>query len=184
MIFANLSLGWGIFLGAIFLVALIFIWALVTINRLRKYDQKAKIAESGIDLALTKRYDSLAKWFENAKKIAKKETEDLGKSFLFPFKFQENTTMSDKEAFQEKLCQTELGLKSLTENQADLLNSDSYREIQLEILNIEEHLQAARRFYNAAVTQLNSLISRFPQSLVADAISIDKRPFFELGKKD
>jgi LemA protein len=183
MAFAFISLGWGIFIGAVILLAIIVIWAFNTVNRLRKYDKQAQEAESGINLALAKVHDFLAKWIENLQKFTPKETENLVKSVEFTLKIQDNAAISDKEAFQEKLCQTESELKVLTEKQTEPAVSEFFREIQIEMSNVDEHLQVARRFYNATVTQLNFLVSHFPQSLVANAIAIDKRPFFEIGEK-
>ena len=52
-------------------------------------------------------------------------------------------------------------------------------ELQKAVANTEEHLQAARRLYNANVTRINTVIVTFPKSIVANKIKMERKPYFE-----
>ena len=62
-------------------------------------------------------------------------------------------------------------------------SSDNYKSLQEAISDVEEHLQAARRMYNANVSILNQAIVTFPSSIVAELKGIAKKEFFEAEDK-
>jgi len=165
------------------LLVLIALWYISTMNRLRQVDLKVQEAESGIDVALTKRFDTLTKLLETTKGYAKHESETLQNVIKWRNGIPQNATLKDKEEFLGQLNTVASGISVVVEKYPDLKADTVFKELQVAVMNTEEHLQAARRLYNANVTQLNTIIVTFPQSIVANAIHMEKRSYFEAEEK-
>ncbi|NLZ61652.1 MAG: LemA family protein [Acholeplasmataceae bacterium] len=183
MITLDLSVGGiiGIVIGGI--VLLIVIWYIGTMNTLRQLELKVHEAESGIDVALTKRFDMLTKMLETTKGYAKHEAETLEKVVKWRSGIPENATLKDKEAFLGQLNEVASGINVVVEKYPDLKANTVFVELQGAVANTEEHLQAARRLYNANVTRIDHTIVTFPHSIVANAIHMEKKPYFEAEDK-
>lgn len=167
---------------AIIVVALILIvvfWFIGTMNHLRQLELKVQEAESGIDVALTKRFDMLTKMLQTTKGYAKHESETLEKVVKWRSGIPKNATIQDKQEFLGQLDKVAQGINVVVEKYPDLKANTIFMELQSAVANTEEHLQAARRLYNANVTTINTIIVTFPQSIVANAIHMEKKPYFE-----
>ncbi|MBN2504822.1 MAG: LemA family protein [Bacilli bacterium] len=169
-----------IVLGILLIVAL---WYIGTMNTLRQLELKVHEAESGIDVALTKRFDMLSKMLETTKGYAKHEAETLEKVVKWRSGIPENATLKDKEEFLNQMNQVTSGIDVVVEQYPDLKANTVFLELQSAVANTEEHLQAARRLYNANVTRINHIIVTFPQSIVANAIHMEKKPYFEAEER-
>jgi len=175
--------GLTIFLIILAVVVIIALWYISTMNRLRQLELKVHEAESGIDVALTKRFDMLTKMLETTKGYAKHESETLEKVVKWRQGIPSNATIKDKEEFLSQMNQVASGINVVVEQYPDLKANTVFLELQSAVANTEEHLQAARRLYNANVTSINTIIVTFPQSIVANAIHMAKKPYFEAEEK-
>ena len=72
---------------------------------------------------------------------------------------------------------------ALAEGYPDLKASQSYRDLHSALVELEDDLQNARRYYNAVVRDFNTAIQRFPQLLVARPLGFGEREFFQLGEE-
>ena len=167
----------GIVAGVVVLI--IVLWYVSTMNKLRRLEVKIEESASGIDVALTKRFDLLTKMLDTTKGYAKHETETLEKVIKWRNGIPANATMEEKSEFASSLSKVASGLNVVVENYPDLKANDMFGKLQAAIADTEEHLQAARRLYNSNVSTLNSSIVTFPTSVVANAIHIQKKSFFE-----
>ncbi len=176
-----LALGNGaiiaIVIGAVLLIVLV--WYIGVMNQLRQLELKVQEAESGIDVALTKRFDMLSKMLQTTKGYAKHEAETLEKVVKWRSGVPKDATLKDKEEFFNQMNQVASGINVVVEKYPDLKANTVFLELQSAVANTEEHLQAARRLYNANVTRINTIIVTFPQSIVANAIKMVKKPYFE-----
>lgn len=172
---------WLLILGAVVLV--IVFWYIGTMNKLRQLELKVHEAESGIDVALTKRFDVLTKMLETTKGYAKHEAETLEKVIKWRQGVPANATLKDKEEFLGQMNKVASGINVVVEQYPQLKADGLFKELTVSINNTEEHLQAARRLYNANVTQINTIIVTFPQSIVANAIKMEKKAYFEAEEK-
>ena len=68
----------------------------------------------------------------------------------------------------------------LVENYPDLKANQSFLALQNQLVEIEDHLQYARRYYNGAVRDYNIRVSSFPSNLVARAFGFKEEEFFEI----
>ena len=173
------DLGLGILFFLLGLIFIIVLWFIATMNKLRHLDLKVQEAESGIDVALTKRYDMLTKMLEITKGYAKHEAETLENVVKWRGGIPNNASLEDKQEFTKQLNEVSSGLDVVVEQYPDLKANTVFKELQAAVTNTEEHLQAARRLYNANVTHLNHLVVSFPQSIVANSIHMEQRPYYE-----
>ena len=165
-----------IVLTVIGVVVLIIVVSFISIsNRLNRASVKVEEADSGIDVALTKRYDVLTKLMDVVKAYAKHEKEtlfeviNLRKGMSVDERIQENKKMSSN--FEK--------IQVLAEAYPELKSSENYRTLQQAIVEVEEHLQAARRMYNANVSTFNQMLVTFPTSMIANMKGLEKKEFFQ-----
>jgi LemA protein len=175
-LWSNLFSAVSVLLG---LLALITLWWISAMNRLRQAQLRVQEAESGIDLALTKRYEGLSRFLETVRGVAPQEAETLGSIVRWRTGVPPHATISDKEAFLSQLETIASGINNLVEQHFALKSVASFDELQQAEIHARDQFQVARRFYNANAASLNSLIVSFPTSLVANGLRVEKRPLFE-----
>lgn len=179
MLFLALNPGVTVLIVIGVLVLIIVLWFIAVMNQLRQLELKVNEAESGIDVALTKRFDMLTKMLQTTKGYAKHEAETLEKVVKWRSGIPKDATLKDKEEFFNQMNQVAQGINVVVEKYPDLKANTVFLELQSAVANTEEHLQAARRLYNANVTKINTIIVTFPQSIVANRIKMQKKPYFE-----
>ncbi|MBO4400181.1 MAG: LemA family protein [Lachnospiraceae bacterium] len=163
----------GVIVGVVALIVLI--WWVSTLNGLKQTKIKIQEASSGIDVALTKRFDVLTKMVDVAKSYAKFEKETI----LEAVKLRKGMTITEKNQAAEAMSEVQREINFLAENYPQLHANENFRQLQVAIMDVEEHLQGARRAYNANVSALNQKIVAFPTSIVAGASGITQETFFE-----
>ena len=166
-----------VIIAAIVLIPVI--WYVSTMNMLRQVDVKVEEAESGIDVALTKRFDLLTKLVGSVKGYAKHEAETFENVTKWRAGLPKNLTLGEKQEFMGKMDQVQSGINVAIEAYPELKAEKLFINLQRNITDVEEHLQAARRLYNSNVSTINTKIVTFPTSIVAGMIKMDKKEFFE-----
>lgn len=156
------------------LIAVVVISIIVMSNNLNKALVKIDEASSGIDVALTKRYDVLTKMIETVKGYAKHEKEVL----FDVVKIRKGMTIEEKNEANKQMDETLSKINILAENYPELKASENFKTLQDSITDVEEHLQAARRLYNANISSYNQMIVTFPISIIAGTKGLTKREFF------
>lgn len=165
----------GVLMLVIALVLIGVIWYVSTMNRFRATEVKIEEAESGIDVALTKRYDVLTKMLEVSKNYLAQEKQMI----LETIRLRSNMTMGERNEVAASMEQARKELIAVGESYPQLGSSEQFKQLQLAIADTEEHLQAARRAYNANVSRYNQLCVMFPSSIVAGMIGAVQKDFFE-----
>ncbi len=161
-----------IVIGIVLLI--ILIWLISVSNKFNRLSIKVDESISGIDVALTKRYDVLTKMIEVVKGYTKHEKEIMFKIV----ELRNNMTIAEKSKVNESMNENFDKIQLLVEKYPVLKASDNFKTLQKAIVDVEEHLQAARRLYNANVSLYNELLLSFPSSIVAKFKGITKRDFF------
>lgn len=161
------------------LVLLLFIvavaWIIMTRNTFARLLVKIKEAESGIDVALTKRYDVLTKLLDITKGYAAHEKEILIKTA----EFRSGSSLKEKEEFNSQLTEAFHQISVVAENYPQLTADRSFKELQMSVSDVEEHLQAARRAYNGNVSVYNQKLISFPSNVIADSMGLEPADFFQ-----
>ncbi len=178
------GLGTGAAIGIVIAIVLLIIvisiigWWVSCGNRLRRHQVKIDEAASGIDVALTKRYDLLTKTVATVKGYAKHESETLSKVTEMR-RPSSNASMKEKSEFASNVSKAFDSINVVAEQYPDLKASENFSKLQSQISEVEEQLQASRRVYNSNVSVFNQEIIVFPSSIVARHYHFEKRDFFE-----
>lgn len=161
---------------AVAVIILIFIiWYISTSNKLNRAVVKIDEALSGIDVALTKRYDVLTKMIDVVKTYAKHEKETL----FEVIKLRDNMSIKEMNDANRAMDENFRKINVVVENYPELKASENYKMLQQSIIDVEEHLQAARRLYNSNVSLYNQLLVSFPTNTIAKNKDMVKKDFFE-----
>lgn len=150
-------------------------WYIVCLNGLNRALVKIDEAESGIDVALQKRHDMLVKMLDVVKAYAKHENDVL----VDVVKLRGGMSMQERSEASAAMDKSLHAINVVAEAYPQLMSSENYKTLQVAIADIEEHLQAARRVYNANVSDYNQRLVTFPSSLVASGAGMTRKEFFE-----
>lgn len=163
---------------ALILIVLILTWTVWTYNRLIKKRNRVKTAWSDIDVQLTRRHDLVP----NLVSIVQRYTEHERGTLESVTELRTQAIATDSPArlgvIENELEALLSRLLMLREDYPDLKASDNFRQLTEQLVEIENHLQYARRFYNGAVRDLNTLIAQFPDLLIARAFKFQEAEFY------
>ena len=165
-------------IGIVLLI--IFIWCVSTSNRFNRLGIRIEESTSGIDVALTKRYDVLTKMIEVVKGYTKHEKE----VFFKVAELRNNMTIKEKSDVNASMNDDFDKIRVLAEDYPELKASENFRTLQKAIVDVEEHLQAARRLYNSNVSAYNELLLSFPSNIVAGVKGLKKKDFFAAKEEE
>ena len=169
-------------LAALALVVLAVIWVIATYNTLVRLRQHCRESWSGIDTELRRRYDLVPNLVETVKGYAAHERTVLTEVTEARNRAVASTGSPAAQARDENLFVAALRqLFAVVENYPDLKASTNFLALQRELANTEDRIQAARRFYNANVRDLNTRIAVFPSNVIASVFSFQPEEFFEIA---
>ncbi len=169
------------------IVVLILLWIMFSYNRLVVLRNRVKEAWADIDVQLKRRYNLIPNLVETVKGYATHEREVFEKVTEARTRALSAEQSGDPKKVGEAENQLAGALKSLfavSENYPDLKASQNFIELQKEIRDTEDKIQASRRFYNRNVKDINTKVEMFPVNLVAGALGFTKQDFFEIGSKE
>ena len=149
----------------IFLIVVLAIvyWCIKTVNDFKKKEIRVQEGLSGVEVALTKRYDMLIKMLDTAKGYMAHESE----LFTKVIELRRGMSVAEMNDAQQQMDALSGKFFAVAENYPELRSSDVFAELQRGIRDAEEHLQAARRLYNSNVTAYNTAIAMLPAKLLA-----------------
>ena len=170
-----------IILAIVIIVFIPLFWWIGTSNGFKRKNIKIDEALSGIEVALTKRYDMLTKLLDVAKGFAAHENE----LFTQVIKLRRGMSVEELNQASGQIEALSARINAVAESYPTLRSADIFLELQSGIRDAEAHLQAARRLYNSNVTQFNTAIALFPSSVVAKSQALSPKDFFvaEEGKR-
>ena len=165
------------------LLGIILLYGIVTFNGLVAIRNHIRDAWANIDIELKRRYDLIPNLVETTKGYAKHERETLEKVTLLRNQCKANTGSPAHQATTEKLLVSSLnGLFALAENYPDLKANTNFQQLQEELVNTEDRIQSARRFYNGNVRDYRNKTQSFPSNIVANIFGFppSAEEFFEV----
>lgn len=175
-----------IILGVIALLAIVLIGLY---NNLIKLRVRTDEAWADIDVQLKRRYDLIPNLVETVKGYAGHEKETLeavleARAKATQMNIDVANVSADKMAefaqMQSGLSGALSKLMAVAEAYPDLKANENFLELQREVTDTENKIQAARRFYNANVRDLNIAVQSFPANMIAGMFGFNSREFFEL----
>lgn len=166
-----------VFLGIIAVVAVVFFGIY---NSLVAKKNQVENAFGGIDALLTKRYDLIPNLIETVKQYMTHERETLTAVTEMRAKAMSGNVSNDEKVELNNMMGKALGgIMVAVENYPDLKASENFQQLQRSFNEVEEQISAARRSYNASVTDYNNSIEMFPSNIVAGMIGYQRKKVFE-----
>lgn len=165
------------------IAAVFILWVIATFNKLVALVNRGKEAWADIDVQLKRRYDLIPNLVETVKGYAAHE-----KSVFEEVTKARSAAMQAEGAEEQGKAENMLtgALKSLfavSEAYPDLKANENFLNLQNELTDTENKIQAARRFYNSVVRDLNTALEVFPTNMIAGMFNFAKREFFELEEE-
>jgi LemA protein len=166
-------------------VATLFIvWLIAVYNRFIRLVQRAKEAWADIDVQLKRRYDLIPNLVETVKGYATHEREAFEKVTAARAAAMDAGGVEEKGKAENMLTGALKSLFAVAEAYPDLKANQNFLELQRELSDTENKIQASRRFYNTNVRDLNTAIQSFPGNVVAEAFRFEQREYFELNEDE
>ncbi len=161
-------------------IAVILFGVIAIFNRLVGLKNRTDEAWSDIDVQLKRRYDLIPNLIETVKGYAKHEKELFEKVTQARTEAMKSKGLVDKAKAENQITEALKSVFAVAENYPNLKANENFVELQKEVTDTEDKIQASRRFYNANVRDLNIAIESFPSNVVAGVFGYKKRELFEL----
>ena len=165
----------------VLIVAALLAWAVFAFNRLVRLRNQWRTAWADIDVQLQRRHDLVPQLVAAVQGYARHEGTLL--EAVTALRARALGLQGPKQLGEiEEALEQNLGrLLALREAYPDLKASANFMQLHQELVEVEEHLQYARRFYNGAVRDYNTAIQRVPDVLVARGFGFGEADFFQAG---
>src|SRR3989344_1934794 len=160
------------------LVAVAVFWFIFAYNKFVKLIARAKEAWSDIEVQMKRRYDLVPNLVSTVKGYAAHESVTLEKVVQARNMAMNARTPAEHAGAENALGSTLKSIFALSESYPDLKANTNFLELQRELSDTENKIQAARRFYNGNVRDLNIATEVFPSKIVAAIFSFAKMEFF------
>lgn len=169
-------------MSTIFLVGLValIVWGIVIFNRLVGERNQVRAAWSDIDVQLTRRHDLVPRLVGAVKAYAGYEKATLTAVTELRARAETAQRLSDKARLEDEMEAGLHKLIALAEAYPDLKANENFLQLQTELVETEDFLQYARRFYNGAVRIYNTRIETFPDMYVASPFGFKPAEFFDV----
>ena len=165
-------------------IVLILLWLVFSYNRLVTLRTRAEEATSDIDVQSKRRYDLIPNLVETVKGYMAHEREVLENVTKARTSIMGGGDVLGKANAENQLSGTLKTLFAVSENYPQLRANENFLKLQDELTDTENKMQAARRFYNATVMDLNTKIQMFPTNLIASTFGFQKMNFFETSDSE
>lgn len=166
------------------LVIVLLAWAVFAYNRLVRLRNQWRTAWADIDVQLQRRHDLVPQLVSTVGAYATHERATFDAVTALRAKALAMRQPAELGVVEAQLEQALGRLVAVVEAYPDLKASDNFLQLQRDLVEVEEHLQFARRFFNGAVRDYNTAIERVPDVLVARATGFGPAEFFQAGADD
>jgi len=174
----------GIGIGLLIVLGVLIVVGVVMYNSLVTLKNRTEEAWSDIDVQLKRRYDLIPNLINTVKGYAAHEKETLQNVTNARSQAMQAESPHDKAQAENFLSDTLKSLFAVSENYPDLKANQNFLELQKELTDTENKIQASRRFYNGNVRDLNTKIETVPTNIVAGMFNFKQREFFELDESE
>lgn len=165
-------------------LAALVVWVIFGYNRLIALTNRAEEAWSDIDVQLKRRYDLIPNLVETVKGYMTHEAGTLEKVTAARTAAMGATTVAQHAEAENMLTGALKSLFAVSEAYPDLKANTNFLELQRELTDTENKIQAARRFYNTVVQDLQNALEQFPSNIVGNMFGFKTRDFFALAESE
>ena len=168
----------------VIVVALVVLWIIFAYNSFVRLINRTKEAWSDIDVQLKRRYDLIPNLVQTVKGYALHESEAFENVTKARAAAMSAGNLAEKGQAENMLTGALKSLFAVSEAYPDLKANQNFLQLQNELADTENKIQAARRFYNTNVRDLNTKIDSFPSNLIAGFFNFSKMEYFELEQEN
>jgi LemA protein len=164
-------------------IAVIVVWLIGSYNRLVTLRNRVKEAWSDIEVQLKRRYDLIPNLVETVKGYAKHESQAFENVTKARAAAISGSANPHEQAAKENMLSGALkSIFAVAEAYPDLKANTNFLELQRELSDTENKIQASRRFFNSNVLQINNSVEQFPTNMIAGTFGFKKEEFFDLDE--
>lgn len=163
------------------LAGVLIVLLIIGYNALVRKRNMAENAFATIDVMLKKRFDLIPNLVATVKQYASHEKELFAEVTRLRSKDYAAFTAGDKEELDQAFIQAGRNFVIIAESYPELKASGNFMQLQRSINETEEQLSAARRTYNAAVTDYNNSVQAFPSNMIATLFGFREKPLFHIS---
>lgn len=163
------------------IIAAIAVLLIIMYNRFVALTNRAEEAWSDIDVQMKRRYDLIPNLVETVKGYMTHEAGTLQKVTEARTKAMGAQTVGEHAVAENMLTDALKSLFAVSESYPDLKANTNFIELQRELSDTENKIQAARRFYNSVVQDLQNALEQFPGNLIGSSFGFKSREFFALA---
>jgi LemA protein len=164
------------------ILAALVIGGVLMYNKLVSMRVRVKEAWADIDVQLKRRYDLIPNLVNAVKGYMTHEKETLQKVTEARTMAMNAGTVADQSAAENMLTGALKSLFAVSESYPDLKANQNFLQLQQELTDTENKIQAARRFYNGNVRDINTAVQTVPQNIIASMFGFSAEEFFELDE--
>ena len=162
------------------ILGILVLYVVFVYNGLIARRNQVREAWATIDTQLKRRYDLIPNLLESVKGAAKHERETLDAVISARNAAMNASGVADKSIAENALTGALKNIFALAESYPNLKANENFLELQRELTDTENKIQATRQFYNTVVMGLNTLIEQFPTNLIAKMFGITSEKLFEI----
>jgi LemA protein len=167
-------------IATIIVVAILLLALIAIYNGLVRGRVRVDEAWSDINVQLKRRYDLIPNLVNSVKGYAKHEKDVFENVSAARSAAMNATGIAQKAEAENQLAGALKTLFAVSEAYPDLKANENFKQLQDELVDTEDKIQAARRFYNGSVRDYNIKLQVFPTSLIAGSLGFTHRDFFEV----
>ena len=167
----------------VIIIIVVLLWAVFAYNGFVRLINRAKEAWADIDVQLKRRYDLIPNLVNTVKGYAEHESSAFENVTKARTMAMSAGTLAEKGQAENMLTGALKSIFAIAEAYPDLKANQNFLGLQNELSDTENKIQAARRFYNTNVRDLNTKVESFPNNIIASAFHFSKMEFFELEEE-
>jgi LemA protein len=167
----------------IIVIALLLLAGLIYVfvrNNMVSLRNQVDEAWSGIDVQLKRRHDLVPNLVESVKGYATHERETFEKVTQARAAAMQAQGPAEASKAESALSSALGGLRVVAEQYPELRATENFQQLQRQLSELEDEIQASRRIYNSNVQQYNTRIQQWPWSIIAKQGGFTDKPFFEI----
>lgn len=165
-------------------VVLIIFFVIILYNKMIKLRNRVDEAWSDIDVQLKRRYNLIPNIVETVKGYATHEESVLTQVTEARANAINATNLKDQGAAENMLSGALKSLFAVAENYPNLKANENFMQLQNELVDTEDKIQSARRFYNGVVKDFNTTLQQFPNNIIAGIFKFQDREYFEVENEE
>jgi len=168
----------------ILICGLLVAYLIWTYNFFASLRNRARNAWADIDVELKRRHDLVPNLVATVQGYAAHEKSTLEDVARLRARATELSAVADRSDAETQLASSIKSLFAISESYPDLRADQNFRDLQTQLATIEDHIQYARRYYNAVVRDMNTKCETFPSGIIGGWFGFGRLPYFQVADED